>query len=81
MRLSDLAFTLERLPAVGRHVIDQPGVPGRFNYDLEWMPTVLPAGVAAQASTGIVIFIGKGNFCRVKDGDILTSLDILPLQH
>jgi uncharacterized protein (TIGR03435 family) len=40
MMLSDLTNTLARFPAVSRRVIDRTGLPARFDYDLEWTPTV-----------------------------------------
>jgi uncharacterized protein (TIGR03435 family) len=49
LALTELAATLARLPAVSRRVIDRTGLSGRFDYDLEWTPSVMPIGVAAPA--------------------------------
>jgi uncharacterized protein (TIGR03435 family) len=45
--LSDLATTLARFPAVRRRVIDRTELTGRFDFDLEWTPLVMPPGPAA----------------------------------
>jgi uncharacterized protein (TIGR03435 family) len=47
--LSNLTTMLSRLPAVRRRVIDRTGLTGRFDYDVEWTPTVAPAGVVVSA--------------------------------
>ena len=43
--LSNLTTMLSRLPAVRRRVSDRTGLTGSFDYDVEWTPTVAPAGV------------------------------------
>jgi uncharacterized protein (TIGR03435 family) len=51
-----LTTMLSRLPAVRRRVIDRTGLTGLFDYDVEWTPTVAPAGVVVptdrRAETG-----------------------------
>jgi uncharacterized protein (TIGR03435 family) len=58
--LSSLTEMLSRLPAVRRRVIDRTGFTGLFDYDMEWTPTVAPAGVVVPtdrpAETGPNIF-------------------------
>jgi uncharacterized protein (TIGR03435 family) len=58
--LSSLTTMLSRLPAVRRRVIDRTGLTGLFDYDVEWTPTVAPAGVVVPtdrpAETGPNIF-------------------------
>jgi bla regulator protein blaR1 len=58
--LSALSSTLARFPAVSRRVIDRTGLTGRFEYDLEWTPMVVPPGAAApdrpSSDTGPTIF-------------------------
>jgi uncharacterized protein (TIGR03435 family) len=58
--LSDLGRALGRLPAVRRRVIDRTSLPGKFDFDVEWTPLVLPSGVAASdrplSETGPTIF-------------------------
>ena len=58
--LSDLTTMLSRLPAVRRRVLDRTGLTGKFDYDVEWTPTVAPAGVVVPADrpaeTGPSIF-------------------------
>ena len=49
--LSDLTMILARFPSVNRRVLDRTGLTGRFDFDLEWTPTVMPAGTAAPAAT------------------------------
>jgi bla regulator protein blaR1 len=49
--MTDLAVMLARLPAVSRRVVDRTGLAGRFDYDLEWTPTVMPSGASPAAST------------------------------
>ena len=55
-----LTTMLSRLPAVRRRVIDRTGLTGLFDYDVEWTPTVAPAGVVVPtdrpAETGPNIF-------------------------
>jgi uncharacterized protein (TIGR03435 family) len=36
---------------VSRRVVDRTGLAGRFDYDLEWTPTVMPIGASPAAST------------------------------
>jgi uncharacterized protein (TIGR03435 family) len=58
--LSSLTTMLSRLPAVRRRVIDKTGLTGLFDYDVDWTPTVAPAGVVVPtdrpAETGPNIF-------------------------
>jgi uncharacterized protein (TIGR03435 family) len=58
--LSNLTTMLSRLPAVRRRVNDRTGLTGSFDYDVEWTPTVAPAGVVVPtdrpAETGPNIF-------------------------
>jgi len=58
--LSNLTTMLSRLPAVRRRVNDRTGLTGSFDYDVEWTPTVAPAGVMVPtdrpAETGPNIF-------------------------
>ena len=61
MVLSDLTTMLSRLPAVRRRVLDRTGLTGKFDYDVEWTPTVAPTGVVVPidqpAGTGPSIFV------------------------
>ena len=61
MVLSDLTTMLSRLPAVRRRVLDRTGLTGKFDYDVEWTPTVAPTGVVVPsdrpAETGPSIFL------------------------
>ena len=61
MVLSDLTTMLSRLPAVRRRVLDRTGLTGKFDYDVEWTPTVAPTGVVVPndrpVETGPSIFV------------------------
>jgi uncharacterized protein (TIGR03435 family) len=50
-----------------RHVIDRTGISGRFDYDLEWTPTVLPTGVAATLPTGQPSNAGPNIFTALQE--------------
>lgn len=49
--MTELTATLARLPAVSRRVVDRTGLTGRFDYDLEWTPSVMTIGVATPTPT------------------------------
>jgi uncharacterized protein (TIGR03435 family) len=62
--LSDLAAILARLPAVRRRVLDRTGLTGRFDFDLEWTPSVTPPGTA---TTGVPPDAGPSLFTALQE--------------
>jgi uncharacterized protein (TIGR03435 family) len=49
--MTELVATLARMRDVGRRVVDRTELVGRFDYDLEWTPAVMPIGVTAPTPT------------------------------
>ena len=49
--VQELAQTLSRMDVLGRRALDQTGITGRFDIDLQWSPDARPAATDRYAST------------------------------